>query len=180
MNEKQMREMMRKSEAKVQEEKRPARECGPCSLCCKVMEIEPLQKPRGRWCPHAKKKAGCAIYAERPDVCGEFECLWIQGIGPDHVRPDKIHAVLTVATDKQSLVIHEDPGWSGYASVALRPFISHLLAKGTKVLIACGDSRRLLAGGDGIAGVTDATVTVTKSDPLAGEVVPADGLSHDD
>ncbi len=29
------------------------RECGTCTLCCKVMGIHALDKPRGVWCDHA-------------------------------------------------------------------------------------------------------------------------------
>src|SRR4051794_5389247 len=30
------------------------RQCGDCSLCCKVMEIATLDKPPGSWCWHCK------------------------------------------------------------------------------------------------------------------------------
>jgi hypothetical protein len=55
----------------------PGRECGDCTLCCKVMAIEQLAKPASSWCPHCKPGHGCRIYPERPDECRSFNCLWL-------------------------------------------------------------------------------------------------------
>ena len=53
------------------------RECGDCTLCCKVMAIEQLAKPASAWCPHCKPGRGCRIYADRPAECRAFSCLWL-------------------------------------------------------------------------------------------------------
>jgi len=55
----------------------PGRACGPCSLCCKVLDIEPLGKPQGQWCPHCLKPSGCSIHASLPQVCRDFHCAWM-------------------------------------------------------------------------------------------------------
>jgi hypothetical protein len=39
-----------------------SKQCGDCTLCCKVMAIEMLAKPAGAWCPHCTAKRGCTIY----------------------------------------------------------------------------------------------------------------------
>ena len=71
------------------------RSCGECSLCCKVLAIKELEKPDQEWCKHVIKKKGCAIYADRPQVCKDFMCLWLDEKSkfPDSYRPDKIGAV---------------------------------------------------------------------------------------
>jgi hypothetical protein len=69
----------------------PARECGPCSICCRLPDIPELNKPIDTMCGHAdpSRKAGaCTIYGKRPQVCREFECAWKQGLGGDYDRPD--------------------------------------------------------------------------------------------
>jgi hypothetical protein len=54
------------------------RDCGKCSLCCKVMGIGELNKPAATWCSHCKPgKGGCTIYATRPSECANFNCLWL-------------------------------------------------------------------------------------------------------
>jgi len=54
------------------------RECGKCSLCCKVLVIGELNKPPGTWCSHCRPgKVGCAIYDQRPSECASFNCLWL-------------------------------------------------------------------------------------------------------
>ena len=51
--------------------------CGDCGLCCKLMGVTALAKPAGKWCRHFSKARGCAIYADRPDDCRVFNCLWL-------------------------------------------------------------------------------------------------------
>ena len=55
----------------------PARECGECTLCCKVMGIGELEKPAGVWCAHCKSNRGCSIYETRPQECRDFVCAWL-------------------------------------------------------------------------------------------------------
>lgn len=61
------------------------RSCGTCTLCCKVLAIEELNKPHGVWCPHAKPGRGCAIYSDRPGACREFICGYLvsEGLSPE-------------------------------------------------------------------------------------------------
>ena len=118
------------------------RDCGPCSLCCKVLDV-PGVTVAGAWCAWAKKKKGCAIHHVRPEACRAFDCLWRQGAGPEEMRPDKIHAVLAATPDGQGLVVHEDPGWRGAGRTWLRPTIAAALEAGHRVFVVCGDLRRL-------------------------------------
>jgi len=70
------------------------RECGECSLCCKVVEIEETESPRNEWCKHCDPgKAGCTIHSERPDSCRNCDCLWLQGMFDDEHKPDKTGVV---------------------------------------------------------------------------------------
>jgi hypothetical protein len=55
-----------------------ARECGACSLCCKLLSIDELAKPIDTWCQHCKPgNGGCSIYASRPATCVNFSCGWL-------------------------------------------------------------------------------------------------------
>lgn len=56
---------------------KPERQCGSCSLCCKLMDVPDIKEPH-QWCPHARAGAGgCAIYPRRPERCREFHCMWL-------------------------------------------------------------------------------------------------------
>ena len=37
--------------------------CGSCTMCCKLFEINWLDRPKpaGKWCPHCRPGQGCAI-----------------------------------------------------------------------------------------------------------------------
>jgi hypothetical protein len=50
-----------------------------------------LGKPIDTWCRHCDTEsasAPCRIYADRPQVCRDFDCAWKQGLGDDLDRPD--------------------------------------------------------------------------------------------
>ena len=79
-----------------------ARECGECSLCCKVPSVDELKKPMGRWCEHARIGKGCAIYADRPPSCRSFQCMWLMGWGEDRDRPDALKVVLQAEGDPKT------------------------------------------------------------------------------
>jgi hypothetical protein len=88
----------------------PARACGECSLCCKVMEIATLGKKPGSWCWNCKPPRGCAIYAERPLECENFNCLWL--VNPklgEEWKPSRCKMVLVTDLDGRRLVAHVDP-----------------------------------------------------------------------
>ena len=53
------------------------RECGDCTMCCKLLKIEEIQKPKNKWCVDCTPGKGCNIYATRPPVCRGFACQWL-------------------------------------------------------------------------------------------------------
>src|SRR3569833_4153194 len=71
------------------------RDCGPCTLCCKVMAVDEIEKVAGAWCAHCAKGAGCAIYEPRPQSCRAFSCAWLRHPQlPHNLRPDLPRVVL--------------------------------------------------------------------------------------
>jgi hypothetical protein len=86
------------------------RRCGDCTLCCKVMAIEELEKPANSWCPHCKPGRGCAIYHGRPAECGNFSCLWlVNDLLDEQLKPNKSKFVLTASED--GIEVRCDPGF---------------------------------------------------------------------
>ena len=54
----------------------PGRSCEGCTLCCKLMSVAELKKPRLVYCTHCDVGVGCKIYEDRPPECGEFYCSY--------------------------------------------------------------------------------------------------------
>jgi hypothetical protein len=89
----------------------PGRVCGSCSLCCKLLRIEELDKPAGRWCSHCTVgRDGCKIYDTRPGSCRSFHCTWL--IDPKlraEWRPSTAKMVLQYYHPARRLAVHVDP-----------------------------------------------------------------------
>ncbi len=114
------------------------RQCGDCSLCCKVLGIPELDKPKDSWCPNFAPGIGCRIYGDRPPSCRNFNCRWLTDptIGPEW-KPSVCKMVID---SRPSLfVVHVDPAvtrpWSAepYISV-LKRLSAQGLAKGVIVM----------------------------------------------
>jgi hypothetical protein len=82
--------------------------CGDCGMCCKLLKIEPLNKPAGAWCQHFANGRGCTIYNDRPPVCRNFQCLWTMrnDLG-DGWRPDQAKFMMSFGDGQ--LFILTDP-----------------------------------------------------------------------
>lgn len=90
----------------------PGRACGTCMMCCKVPQIEELNKPPGVWCQHAVPGKGCGIYAERPGSCRAFYCSWMQdaALGPEW-KPDRARFVVYLQRNGVNLQVAVDPAF---------------------------------------------------------------------
>ena len=84
--------------------------CGPCTMCCKVLEIEHFDKRAGTLCKHCSIGAGCKIYKKRPDVCQDYECSWMMERDlPSTLRPDKVGTILMEDADSDEYQAVCDP-----------------------------------------------------------------------
>jgi hypothetical protein len=80
----------------------PGKSCGSCIMCCTALEIPELKKPAGPACPNCILSGGCTIYADRPQVCRDFECLWLTTRNlPPNMRPDRIGTILMEDDDTE-------------------------------------------------------------------------------
>lgn len=94
-----------------------AGDCGDCTMCCKLMGVKELDKPKNVMCTNCKKGVGCTIYDTRPESCSGFRCVWLQTQAMEKVdrrmgldtRPDKCKVVLHTSPDGHSLIAKVDP-----------------------------------------------------------------------
>jgi uncharacterized protein len=74
------------------------RSCGKCDACCEALGVPELDKAFQTPCQHSQKP-GCRIYANRPESCRLYECLWLQGAFEPEDRPDKSGIVVDVSAE---------------------------------------------------------------------------------
>ncbi len=127
----------------------PGRACGNCTMCCKLLRIEELDKPVGEWCRHCDIGKGCRIYDSRPEPCRGFNCgyLTLPMVG-EHWFPAKSRMIVYPAPDgkrisivvdqARALVWREEPYFSEIIAWA-----RHGATRGIDVVV--------LAGGRGYA-----------------------------
>ncbi len=86
------------------------RSCDGCTMCCKLLRIESLDKPRLQWCSHCDIGAGCKIYQERPRECRDFDCGYLidANIGA-HWKPANTKMVISLSPEFNRLVVYVDP-----------------------------------------------------------------------
>lgn len=101
------------------------RACGTCTMCCKVLRIEALQKPQGEWCPNCAVGKGCKIYSERPTECRNFTCGYLSWEGlPEYWFPARSKMVVASEGDGRRIAVHVDP--SVPASWRAEPYYSDI------------------------------------------------------
>lgn len=121
------------------------RTCGTCTLCCKLMAITEIQKPRREWCPHCTPGKGCGIYDKKPASCNDFECLYLHSDMPESLRPDRSHVVMFMLAERKQMAVHVDEKYSGAIDA---PAIQHILhtavASGELVTVQIGTRGRVM------------------------------------
>jgi hypothetical protein len=129
----------------------PGKACGLCTMCCSALEIVEFNKPPGFACVNCVASGGCAIYASRPAVCQDFECLWLTERSlPPHMRPDRIGTILMEDDDSGEYRAVCEPGRPN--AWRARPVFAHLVAvaKTGRVVVAKAglNSWRIFASGE--------------------------------
>jgi hypothetical protein len=87
------------------------RECGSCTLCCKVFHVAEIGKVAGKWCQHCKPGSGCAIHDTLPKQCADFNCLWrTEATLVPEWKPERAKMVLSVFPQNGFIYVQVDPG----------------------------------------------------------------------
>ena len=131
-----------------------ARSCGECNLCCKLLPVKGLHESN-KWCQHAVKGKGCAIYADRPGACRAWACMWLSESETSDRwglrRPDKCHFVIDEGADVigingeqvATMQVWVDPGYptAWRADPGLKRLIEDFAKQGVATMLRYGDIR---------------------------------------
>jgi hypothetical protein len=81
------------------------RRCGSCTLCCKLLPVQELNKKANERCRH-QRLTGCRIYLDRPVSCRVWSCRWlIEDV--QLPRPDRTGYVIDLMVD--FVIVDEGP-----------------------------------------------------------------------
>ena len=150
-----------------------ASHCQDCTGCCVVFEVKDVPKAFGEPCKHIGNTLfglGCQIYAERPDACKRYVCLWLDSQRrsdvesfPEHMRPDVSKVVLgwPWGEDRETLFVYPYPGHEdAWRKRPVSLYLQRILAKGGKVVIVMGEKRIAIKGDMAFAGTEDEFATI--------------------
>ncbi len=122
------------------------RECGECSACCVVLNVDTpeFQKLPGKPCSHLCAQ-GCAIHETRFPVCRAYHCGWRYLAGlPEDWRPDRSGVLVDFQSDDLPPHYPKRPGIRltvfGPPETALKPgfldYVARLVAADVPVILA--------------------------------------------
>jgi hypothetical protein len=142
--------------------------CQDCTACCIVLEVKDVNKAYGEPCKHLGKTlfgTGCQIYAERPDACKRYVCLWLDSQRrdevasmPENMRPDVSKVVLgwPWGTDRETLHVYPYPDYpDAWRQSPVREYLQMVLRRGAKLVVVLPDKTFAIKGDMAFVG-TDA------------------------
>lgn len=142
--------------------------CQDCDGCCRVLEVKELNKPLGVPCQHLGATlfgSGCTIYAERPEPCKQYVCLWLDSQrrpGTERfaadLRPDVSKVVLGWPWGIERDVMYVFPYPDYQDNWRLGPvgeYLRAILALGAKVVVMLKDKRIVLKGDMAVVGTQE-------------------------
>jgi len=86
------------------------RQCGGCTLCCRLMPIPPLNKLANVKCEFARHGKGCTVHdtAQQPNACKVWHCRWLLNDDAEKLsRPDRAHYVIDMLPDEINIINQE-------------------------------------------------------------------------
>ena len=131
----------------------PGRECGSCTLCCKVYHVAEISKVAGKWCQHCTPGSGCAIHPTRPAQCRDFFCLWLTEPSMNAAwKPERSKMVVTIFPLNGFMYVQVDP--NAPSAWRKEPYYRQLhqwaeinLRNGRHVLVFVNDEATLIMPG---------------------------------
>lgn len=131
----------------------PLRECGSCTSCCTLLEVEAVGTSVNEWCKHCEAGKGCTIYDDRPQMCRSFSCAWLQGHLGDEWFPETSGLVVHFSQDAVNVQVdsntpdrwRQEPYFSKLCEWSLNG-IRRTGNPGYATLVAVGYDKFLLLG----------------------------------
>ena len=129
------------------------RQCGSCSACCTLLEVEEVGTSVNEWCKYCEAGKGCTIYDSRPQMCRSFSCAWLQGHLDDNWYPERAGMVVHFSQDAVNVQVdpahpdrwQQEPYFSKLSEWSLNG-ITRNGNRGYATLVAVGYDKFLLLG----------------------------------
>src|SRR5262249_25298961 len=116
-------------------------------MCCKLPKTPELNKEMGKWCPHCAKP-GCKIWETRPQVCRDFQCVWLASpTMPNKYRPDKVKMYVCRTNDPEIMQVFVDPSFpTAWLKEPGKDIVEVIRKQGRHMVIVCGEQNYFIKG----------------------------------
>jgi len=76
------------------------RQCGECSLCCRLIPVAEIGKKTGERCSFQRFGKGCTVHGpQQPRQCREWSCAWLLLPMLTLPRPDRAGFIVDLSVD---------------------------------------------------------------------------------
>lgn len=108
-------------------------ECNGCTLCCKLLDVHWMDSPSNVWCKHCDIGSGCKIFADAPDDCLNYQCVYneLDGLTIE-LRPDRCKIIFEKVDD--SIFFGTMQYNEAYKKKVIKKEVVKLLKKGISVV----------------------------------------------
>ncbi|WP_137137042.1 hypothetical protein [Rhizobium sp. FKY42] len=122
------------------------RSCARCTLCCRLPDIDELDKPANVNCVHCIDGFGCRAYDKRPRTCREFQCDWLTDPALDDAwNPLDCHMMVYRQGAQRTVLVDPSIGkaWQqGHYASMLTELARQSEAEGGYLILFAGDEVR--------------------------------------
>lgn len=133
------------------------RECGDCTLCCKLLGVYELKKPHREYCSHCEINQGCKIYETRPQECIDYRCAWLDELIPEELKPNKTGVMITnlamelkkqgYLEPKKNYILVYPENSDSHKTGPMKDFLNQLLSQGVELILVDGEKKMLMRWG---------------------------------
>tara|TARA_R110000772_G_scaffold20466_2_gene56803 strand:+ start:93657 stop:94112 length:456 start_codon:yes stop_codon:yes gene_type:complete len=113
------------------------RECGECTLCCKLLDIPWMESLPNTYCSKCEINKGCTIFKSVPKKCSDYNCEYLKSetMG-DELKPNVCNVIFEEIAKTIHLALVDPDYINAWKEEPVMNHISKLNDNGISVIVS--------------------------------------------